>query len=171
MISSSRVVKISFLSFHMWRYRFRHLWWRVCNVSLLNEPKFIDLIRNIFGSSSAIYGNLRKSSENVRKRSYDLRTTFRTSSEIFGKWSEIFGKSSKTSLLVCCLEIKIYLLVHIKLNTRRYISYLRATMYYAIFIDCYRFLPIDNNRLIFFCEFDCYRLPISIDSKWYLHPA
>ena len=50
------------------------------------------LSRNIFGSSSGIFGNF-------RKHSYDYRTTFSKSSEI-GKWSEIFGKSSKTSLLV-----------------------------------------------------------------------
>ena len=41
--------------------------------------------RNIFGSSSAIFVNFRKSSENVRKHSYDLRTTFWKSSEIFRK--------------------------------------------------------------------------------------
>ena len=63
--------------------------------------------RNIFGSSSKVFGNLRqssdifgnfrKSSENVRKRSSGLRDNFKKSSEIFGKWSEIFGKSSKTA--------------------------------------------------------------------------
>ena len=62
--------------------------------------------RNIFGSSSKVFRNLRKSSdifgnfrkftENVRERSSDLRNNFGKSSEIFGKWSEIFGKSSKT---------------------------------------------------------------------------
>ena len=55
--------------------------------------------RNIFGSSSKVFGNLRKSSdifgyfrqltENVRERSSGLRKNF-------GKSSEIFGKSSKT---------------------------------------------------------------------------
>ena len=66
--------------------------------------------RNIFGSSSKVFGNLRKSSdifgnfrkfpENVRERSSGLRNNFGKSSEIFGKWSEIFGKTSKTPLLV-----------------------------------------------------------------------
>ena len=52
--------------------------------------------RNIFESSSNVFGNLRTFSENVRQRSCVLRTSFEESSEIFGKWSEIFGKSSKT---------------------------------------------------------------------------
>ena len=62
--------------------------------------------RNIFGSSSKVFGNLRKSSdifgyfrqftENVRECSSGLRNNFGKSSEIFGKYSEIFGKSSKT---------------------------------------------------------------------------
>ena len=66
--------------------------------------------RNIFGSSSEVFGNLRKSSdifgnfrkftENVRERSSGLRNNFGKSSEIFRKWSEIFGKSSKTPSLV-----------------------------------------------------------------------
>ena len=61
--------------------------------------------RNIFGSSSKVFGNLRKSSdifgnfrkfsENVRERSSGLWDNFGKSSEIFGNWSEIFGKSSK----------------------------------------------------------------------------
>ena len=64
--------------------------------------------RNIFGSSSKVFGNLRKPSDffgnfrkfsgNVRERSSGLRDNFGKSSEIFGKWSEIFGKSSKTPL-------------------------------------------------------------------------
>ena len=63
--------------------------------------------RNIFGSSSKVFGNLRQSSdifgnfrklsENIRERSSGLRDNFGKSSEIFGKWSEIFGKSSKTA--------------------------------------------------------------------------
>ena len=62
--------------------------------------------RNIFGSSSKVFGNLQKSSdifgnfrkfmENVWERLSGLRNNFGKSSEIFGKWSEIFGKSSKT---------------------------------------------------------------------------
>ena len=61
--------------------------------------------RNSFGSSSKVFGNLRKSSDifgnfrkfskNVRERSSGLRNNFGKFSEIFGKWSEIFGKSSK----------------------------------------------------------------------------
>ena len=66
--------------------------------------------QNIFGSSSKVFGNLRKSldifgnfrkfSENVRERSSGLRDNFGKSSEIFGKWSEIFGKTSKMPLSV-----------------------------------------------------------------------
>ena len=62
--------------------------------------------RNIFESSSKVFGNLRKSSdifrnfrkftENARECSSGLRNNFGKSSEIFRKWSEIFGKSSKT---------------------------------------------------------------------------
>ena len=73
---------------------------RVCHVTMLNGPRFIDIkskhLRIFLGNlrqSSAIFEKLRKFSENVRKHSYNLRTTFL-------KFSEIFGKSSKTSLLV-----------------------------------------------------------------------
>ena len=62
--------------------------------------------RNIFGSSSKVFGSLRKSSdifgnfqkfsENVRERSSGLRDNFGKFWKIFGKLSEIFGKSSKT---------------------------------------------------------------------------
>ena len=55
--------------------------------------------RNIFGSSSKVFGNLRKSSgifgnfrkfsENVRERSSCLRNSFEISSEIFGKSSKM----------------------------------------------------------------------------------
>ncbi len=61
------------------------------------------LSRNIFGSSSAIFGNLLNFSEKFGKC---LETFVRPSdnilksSEIFKKGSEIFGKSSKTSLFV-----------------------------------------------------------------------
>ena len=61
--------------------------------------------RNIFGSSSKVFGNpressdicgnFRKFSENVGERSSGIRDDFGKSSGIFGKWSEIFGKSSK----------------------------------------------------------------------------
>ena len=72
--------------------------------------------RNIFGSSSKVFDNLRKSSDifrnfrkfsaNVRARSSGFRDNFGKSSEIFGKWSEIFGKSSKTPLSVCLYNKK-----------------------------------------------------------------
>ena len=65
--------------------------------------------RNIFGSSTKVFGNLgnlRKFSENVRQHLCDLRTNFGESSEIFGKWSEIFGKSSITPSLVCLYNKK-----------------------------------------------------------------
>ena len=61
--------------------------------------------RTIFGSSSKVFGNFRKSLdifgnfrkflENVRERSSGLRNNFGKSSDIFGRWSEVFGKSSK----------------------------------------------------------------------------
>ena len=72
--------------------------------------------RNIFGSSSKVFGNHRKSSdifgnfrkfsENVPKRSSGLRNNFGKSSEIFGRWSEIFGKSSKTPSSACLYNKK-----------------------------------------------------------------
>ena len=71
--------------------------------------------RNIFGSSSKVFGNLRQSSdifgnfrrfsENVRKRSSSLRNNF-GKSEIFGRWSEIFGKSSKKPSSACLYNKK-----------------------------------------------------------------
>ena len=72
--------------------------------------------RNVFGSSSKVIGNLRKSSgifgnfrkfsENVRECSSGLRNNFGKSSEIFGRWSEIFGKSSKTPSSACLYNKK-----------------------------------------------------------------
>ena len=72
--------------------------------------------RNIFGSSSKVFGNLRKSSdilgnfrnfsENVRDRSSGLRNNFGKSLEIFGWWSEIFGKTSKTPSSACLYNKK-----------------------------------------------------------------
>ena len=65
--------------------------------------------RNIFRSSSKVFGNLRKSSgifgnfrkfsENVQERSSCLRNNFEIS-------SEIFGKSSKTSCSACLYNKK-----------------------------------------------------------------
>ena len=79
-------------------------------ISSLSLKLYLNLLvhnRNILGSSSKGFGNLRefsdifgtfrKFSENVRERSFGLRSKFGKSSEIFGKWSEIFGKSSKSS--------------------------------------------------------------------------
>ena len=66
--------------------------------------------RNIFGSSSKVFGNLRKSSdifgnfrkfkENVRERSSGLRNNFEKSSEIFGNLRKIvkYAVISKLSL-------------------------------------------------------------------------
>ena len=65
--------------------------------------------RNIFGSSSKVFGNLRQSSEifgNFRERSSGLRNNFGKSSEIFGRWSENFGKSSKTPSSACLYNKK-----------------------------------------------------------------
>ena len=72
--------------------------------------------RNIFGSSSKVFGNLwkssgifgnfRKFSENVRERSSCLRNNFEISLEIFRRWSEIFGKSSKTPSSACLYNKK-----------------------------------------------------------------
>ena len=80
--------------------------------------------RNIFGSPSKVFGNLRKSSEvfgnfrkfseNVRERSSGLRNNF-------GESSEIFGKSSKTPSSVCLYNKK----EHYTLS-RRYEFYVRV---------------------------------------------
>ena len=77
-------------------YRLRHVkvCWRVCHVSMLNDY----YKPNIFGSSSAIFGNLLKSSETFIWHSDNIR-------KIFGEWLEIFGKLSKTSLLICCAPL------------------------------------------------------------------
>jgi hypothetical protein len=55
-------------------------------ISCLTLKLYLNLLvydRNIFGSSSKVFGNLWKFPENVRKRSRGLRTTFGESSEIF----------------------------------------------------------------------------------------
>ena len=62
--------------------------------------------RNIFGSSSEVFRNLRTSSENVWERSSGIRNSFGKSSEIFGRWSEIFGKSSITLSSACLYNKK-----------------------------------------------------------------
>ena len=98
---------------HMWRYDIF-----TCEdiddsvISSLSLKLYLNSLvyhRNIFGSSSKVFGNLRKSSdisgnfrkfsENVRERSSGLRNNF-------GKSSEIFGKSSKTPSSVCLYNKK-----------------------------------------------------------------
>ena len=69
-------------------------------MSCLTLKPYLDLLvydRNIFGSSSKAFGNLRKS----RKMFRNVCVVFGQFLEIFGKWSEIFGKQPKTSLSVC----------------------------------------------------------------------
>ena len=64
--------------FRMWRYQWCLVCWRVCNVSMLNEP----ISRNIFGSSSTIFGKVRKMfgngrmTLNIRKMAGNLRKIF-----------------------------------------------------------------------------------------------
>ena len=58
--------------------------------------------RNIFGSSSKVFGNHRKSSEIFGK----CPETFAWPSEQFWKSSEIFGKSSKTTSSACLYNKK-----------------------------------------------------------------
>ena len=72
--------------------------------------------RNIFGSSSKVFGNLRQSSGifgHLRKFSEifgKYSGAFVRPSEqfwqIFGRWSEIFGKSSKTPSSACLYNKK-----------------------------------------------------------------
>ena len=88
-------------------------WHQVC---LLNCTYPLVYHRNIFGSSSEVFGNIRQSSdifgnfrkfsENVRERSSAIRNNFGKSSEIFGRWSETFGKSSKTPSSACLYNKK-----------------------------------------------------------------
>ena len=92
-------------------------------LSLLFQRNYLKLYlnslvynRNIFGSSSEVFGNLRKSldifgnfrkfSESVRERSCGIRNNFGKSSEIFGRWSEIFGKSAETPSSACLYNKK-----------------------------------------------------------------
>ena len=68
--------------------------------------------RNIFGSSSKVFGNLRKSSDifgNSRKmfgKVWPFGTILENLRKIFGRWSEIFGKSSKTPSSACLYNKK-----------------------------------------------------------------
>ena len=80
-------------------------------ISLISSLYLNSLVyhRNIFGSSSKVFGHLRKFSEILRKsqeRSSCLQNNFEISSEIFGRWSEIFGKSSKTPSSACLYNKK-----------------------------------------------------------------
>ncbi len=64
-IIKTRVIKIISLHckryiFHMWRYRFRHVCWQGCHVSMPNEPKLID----IKSKHLLLLENGQKSSEN-----------------------------------------------------------------------------------------------------------
>ena len=94
----------------MWRYR----WFRWYQVCLLNCTQIrwciIETSSGLPRKSSAIFGNLRTSSE-ILVNSRKMFGTFVWPSEqlwkIFGKWSEIFGKSSKTPLSVCLYNKKI----------------------------------------------------------------
>ena len=64
--------------------------------------------RNIFGSSSKVFGNLQTSLEILGKCSGTFAwpsKNFGKSSEIFGRWSEI-GKSSKTPSSACLYNKK-----------------------------------------------------------------
>ena len=76
---------------HMWRYRWFH-WHQVC---LLNSLVYL---RNIFGSSSKVFGNLRTSSVtlgNDRKMFGNVRLAFGTILENFRKSSESGRESSE----------------------------------------------------------------------------
>ena len=68
-------------------------------ITSLSLELYLNLLvydRNIFGSSSKVFsnlrlmlGNLRKFPENVRQRLCDLRTNFGESSQIFGNLQKI----------------------------------------------------------------------------------
>ena len=110
--------------------------------------------KNIFGSSSEVFGNLRKSSEifgnfpkfskNVWERSSGLQNNFGKSSEIFGEWSEIFGKSSKTPSSVC-----LYNKENIYTLARRYEFYVLVARTishsFASFTREILFLPLEHK--------------------------
>ena len=67
------------------RFQFLFLFYRhECFTGKNTTGKSLVYDRNIFGSSSKVFGNLRKFSENVQERLSGLR---------IGKFSEIFGKS------------------------------------------------------------------------------
>ena len=62
--------------------------------------------RNIFGSSSEVFRNLRTSSEILGKCSGTFVWCSEQFWKIFGRWSEIFGKSSKTPSSTCLYNKK-----------------------------------------------------------------
>ena len=96
--------------------------------------------RNIFGSSSKVFGNLRQSSgifgnfrkfsKNVRERSSGLRNNFGKSSEIFGRWSEIFRKSSKTASSAC-QRVNVKVELRLTFTFMRGFSYITSILIYA----------------------------------------
>ena len=97
--------------------------------------------QNIFGSSSIVFGNLRKSadtfgnfrkfSENVQECSFGFQNNFGKSSEIFGKWSEIFEKSSKTpSSVYLFILLFIYLLMKILFCRASFQIYIKRHIFY-----------------------------------------
>ena len=116
--------------------------------------------RNIFGYSSKVFGNLRKSSDifgNFRKFSENVRERSSGLHNNFGKSSEIFGKSSKTPSSACLYNKKnitrrledmnfifswqkqyfthsLRSFVKYCFATRKYNSYLRPTVQYPLFI-------------------------------------
>ena len=112
------------------------------NVSLLSLQLHLNGLvfdRNIFGSSSVVFGNLwlcsendRKCSENARKRSSGLWNNLGKSSEIFGKWSEIFGKSSKTARLYNKKKITRYDITCEDISTRYFTRSLRSLVRYRV---------------------------------------
>ena len=90
--------------------------------------------RNIFRSSSKVFGNLRQSSdifvnfrkfsENVRERSSGLWNNFGKSSEIFRKWLEIFRKSSKNTVISTSMKASRYEFYILVARTIQYILFL-----------------------------------------------
>ena len=99
--------------------------------------------RNIFGSSSKVFGNLRKSSTifgNVRERSFGLRDNF-------GKSSEIFGKSSKRRyqcVYILKRTLHISSKIRILLLVARTISHSFAALTHETL-----FLPLEHKIHIF----------------------
>ena len=119
--------------------------------------------RNIFGSSSKVFSNLRKFSENVRERSYGLRNNFEKS-EILFLPLEIKFKSSRHRIIsyVSCTSTSRYSLLHNNKAIFDYSDFFQTiTIHnpedrdYQI-IDCCQSIAFDKE----FCsEFDRYWFP------------